>query len=172
MFGQILSSNFEVFKIWSSTWIGHMETVSVISGRADKSPPTGFSPTFSSFIKSFCLYIFLQQHFVQGGYNTNLAPAKLMGKLFTLFDNTAHRVVGGLPPPVPATSQGHAHQPGGPSVSNNQSTMGMSSLMPSASMEPISEWTAESNQLNIPNRSISEPDFGRSPGKVDKCFCH
>ncbi|PQM37295.1 protein transport protein SEC16B homolog [Prunus yedoensis var. nudiflora] len=103
----------------------------------------------------------------QGGYNTNLAPAKLMGKLFTLFDSTAHRVVGGLPPPVPATSQGHAHQPEGPSVSNNQSTMGMSSLMPSASMEPISEWTAESNQLNIPNRSISEPDFGRSPGKVD-----
>ncbi|TQD82441.1 hypothetical protein C1H46_032002 [Malus baccata] len=177
----------------------------------------------------------------QGGYSTNSTPTKLMGKLLTLFDNTAHRVVGGLPPPAPSTSQviaqrnEHAQQPGGPSLSNNQSTMAMPSfmpgpslpnsqstmvvssftpgpsvpnsqstmavpgpsvlnsqstmavssfipepsvpnsqstmamspLMPSASMEPISEWTAENNQLDVPNRSISEPDFGRSPSKVD-----
>ncbi|XP_009375750.2 protein transport protein SEC16B homolog [Pyrus x bretschneideri] len=181
----------------------------------------------------------------QGGYGTNSAPTKLMGKLLTLFDNTAHRVVGGLPPPAPSTSQviaqcnEHAQQPGGSSLSNNQSTMAMPSfmpgpsppnsqstmavssftpgpsvpnsqstmavssfvpgpsvlnsqstmavssfipepsvpntqstmamspLMPSASMEPISEWTAKNNQLNVPNRSISEPDFGRSPSKVD-----
>ncbi|KAM1157093.1 hypothetical protein ACFX1X_028038 [Malus domestica] len=163
----------------------------------------------------------------QGGYSMNSAPTKLMGKLLTLFDNTAHRVVGGPPPPAPSISQvlaqrnEHAQQPGGlsvssnqstmampsfmpgpslpnsqstmavssfmpgpsvpysqstmavssfipgPSVSNSQSTMTMSPLMPSASMEPISEWTAEGNQLNIPNRSISEPNFGGCPNKVD-----
>ena len=95
-----------------------------------------------------------------------------MGKLLTLFDSTAHRVVGGLPPPVPSASHGNVrrneqiNQPGGPRVSNSQSTMAMSSLMPSASMEPISEWTGENNRLTKPNRSISEPDFGRTPRKV------
>ncbi|KAH7519625.1 hypothetical protein FEM48_Zijuj08G0057000 [Ziziphus jujuba var. spinosa] len=110
----------------------------------------------------------------QGGYSTNLAPTKLVGKLLTFFDSTAHRVVGSLPPPVPMTSPGsaqhdeHAHPPGGPKVTYGQSTMAMSSLMPSASMEPISEWTgAESNHLSVPNRSISEPDFGRNPVKAD-----
>lgn len=99
-----------------------------------------------------------------------------MGKLLTFFDSTANRVVGGLPPPVPLTSQGsvqhnvHTHQPGGPKVTNSQSTMAMSSLMPSASMEPISEWTGESSRLTVPNRSISEPDFGRNPMKVDLDF--
>ncbi|PRQ57499.1 putative COPII coat assembly protein, Sec16 [Rosa chinensis] len=151
----------------------------------------------------------------QGGYSINLAPTKLMGKLRTFIDSTAHRVVGGLPPPIPSTAPGfpqlnehshqlpppipstapgfpqlnehahqlpppipstapgfaqlneHAHQPGNRNVPNSQSTMVMSSLMPSASMEPISERTSESNQLNMPNRSISEPDFGKSPSKVD-----
>uniref|UniRef100_A0A5B7AAT1 Protein transport protein sec16 n=1 Tax=Davidia involucrata TaxID=16924 RepID=A0A5B7AAT1_DAVIN len=105
----------------------------------------------------------------QGGYSTNLAPAKLVGKLLNLFDSTAHRVVGGLPPPVPSTSQGslqgneHYNQPMGPRVSTSQSTMTMSSLMPSASMEPISEWTADSNRMTMHYRSVSEPDFGRTP---------
>ncbi|KAI7982263.1 hypothetical protein LOK49_LG15G02553 [Camellia lanceoleosa] len=73
----------------------------------------------------------------QGGYSTNLAPAKLVGKLLNLFDSTAHRVVGGLPPPVPSTSQGaaqaseHYYQTMGPRVSTSQSTMAMSSLIPS-----------------------------------------
>lgn len=107
---------------------------------------------------------------LQGGYGTNLAPAKLVGKLLTFFDSTAHRVVGGLPPPVPSTSHSsaqhnaYAYQPGGPKVSDSQSTMAMSSLMPSASMEPINEWAGESK---FPNRSISEPDFGRAPKKVE-----
>lgn len=99
-----------------------------------------------------------------------------MGKLLTFFDSTAHRVVGGLPPPPPApiTSPGsaqhneHVHPPGGPKVTYSQSTMAKSSLMPSASMEPISSWMgAESNRLSVPNRSISEPDFGRNPVKVE-----
>ncbi|XP_061341068.1 protein transport protein SEC16A homolog [Gastrolobium bilobum] len=101
----------------------------------------------------------------QGGYAANLAPAKLVGKLLNFFDSTAHRVVGGLPPPAPSSSQGTVHgneqhhQPMAHRVSNSQSTMAMSSLVPSASME----WTADSNRMTKPNRSVSEPDFSRSP---------
>ncbi|PWA40992.1 COPII coat assembly protein, Sec16 [Artemisia annua] len=51
--------------------------------------------------------------------STNLAPGKLVGKLLNLFDSTAHRVVGGLPPPVPSISSSsaqneHNDQPTGP----------------------------------------------------------
>ncbi|KAJ0048791.1 hypothetical protein Pint_15865 [Pistacia integerrima] len=103
----------------------------------------------------------------QGGYTANLAPTKLVGKLLNFFDSTAHRVVGGLPPPAPSTSLGNGqsvenyNQPMGPRIS--QSTMAMSSLMPSASMEPISEWAADGNKMTMSNRSVSEPDFGRTP---------
>ncbi|XP_044476726.1 protein transport protein SEC16A homolog isoform X2 [Mangifera indica] len=102
----------------------------------------------------------------QGGYAANLAPTKLVGKLLNFFDSTAHRVVGGLPPPAPTTSGNvqsveNYNQPMGPRSS--QSTMAMSSLMPSASMEPISEWAADGNKMMMPNRSVSEPDFGRTP---------
>ncbi|KAI5417526.1 protein transport protein SEC16B homolog isoform X3 [Lathyrus oleraceus] len=105
----------------------------------------------------------------QGGYAANLAPGKLVGKLLNFFDSTAHRVVGGLPPPAPSSSQGTVHgneqnyQHVAHRVSNSQSTMAMSSLVPSDSMEPISEWTADNNRMTKPNRSVSEPDFGRSP---------
>ncbi|GJS50730.1 protein transport protein Sec16B homolog isoform X1 [Tanacetum coccineum] len=105
----------------------------------------------------------------QGGFSANLAPGKLVGKLLNLFDSTAHRVVGGLPPPVPSTSSSsaqyeHNHQPTGPRVSSSQSTMAMSSLVPSASMEPISQEATEGNNRRIMhNRSVSEPDFSRSP---------
>jgi hypothetical protein len=53
-----------------------------------------------------------------------------------------------------------------PRVSSSQSTMAMSSLVPSASMEPISEWTADNNRMAKPNRSVSEPDIGRTPRQV------
>lgn len=111
-------------------------------------------------------------HNSQGGYTTNLAPGKLVGKLLNFFDSTAHRVVGGLPPPAPSTSHGnihgneHYHEPVVPRVSTSQSTMAMSSLIPSASMEPISEWTADSSKMTVSNRSVSEPDFGRTPRQV------
>ncbi|XP_061365661.1 protein transport protein SEC16B homolog [Gastrolobium bilobum] len=101
----------------------------------------------------------------QGGYAANLAPAKLVGKLLNFFDSTAHRVVGGLPPPAPLSSQGTVHaseqqyQQMAPRVSTSQSTMAMSTLVPSAS----SEWTADNNRMAKPNRSVSEPDIGRSP---------
>ncbi|CAL0331698.1 unnamed protein product [Lupinus luteus] len=101
----------------------------------------------------------------QGGYAANLAPAKLVGKLLNFFDSTAHRVVGGLPPPAPTSSQGavHGNEQHYHHMSNSQSTMAMSSLVPSASMEPISDWTADNNRIIKHNRSVSEPDFSRSP---------
>nr|KYP67164.1 Protein transport protein Sec16B [Cajanus cajan] len=108
----------------------------------------------------------------QGGYAANLAPAKLVGKLLNFFDSTAHRVVGGLPPPAPSSSQGTVHgseqhyQHMAPRVSSSQSTMAKSSLVPSASMEPISEWTTDNNRMPKPNRSVSEPDIGRTPRQV------
>lgn len=99
----------------------------------------------------------------QGGYAANLAPTKLVGKLLNFFDNTAHRVVGGLPPPIPSQSHSNIqrNEPDkGPRVSTSQSTMAMSSLMPSASTE-------NSNRKLMHNRSISEPDMGRTPRKVE-----
>ncbi|KAK1435934.1 hypothetical protein QVD17_01707 [Tagetes erecta] len=135
----------------------------------------------------------------QGGFSTNFAASgKIVGKLFNLIDSTAHRVVGGLPPPVPSTFGGNAqldhhqqaqkgprvftpvpstfgniaqadhHQQAqkGPRVLSSQSTMAMSSLGPSASMEPINQ--ADGNDRNMThNRSVSEPDFGRSPRQDD-----
>ncbi|KAK8497854.1 hypothetical protein V6N11_027588 [Hibiscus sabdariffa] len=123
----------------------------------------------------------------QGGYYTNLAPTKLVGKLLTFFDNTA-RVVGGQPPPLPSTSHSSVHQnefaqqPRGSNTSDSQptmfmqpltsslsmeSTMTMPSLMPSASMEPISQWTSQTDLAALPSRSISEPDFGQSDRKAN-----
>ncbi|KAL3619398.1 hypothetical protein CASFOL_036968 [Castilleja foliolosa] len=104
----------------------------------------------------------------QGGFSTNLAPKRLVGKLLNLFDNTAHRVVGGIPPPIPTSggaAQGNENfQQLGPRVSTSQSTMAMSSLMPSQSTGPTNEWgAADSNRMSMHTRSISEPDFGRSP---------
>lgn len=106
---------------------------------------------------------------MQGGYSVNLVST-FKGKLLNFFDSTAHRVVGGLPPPAPSTSQGgsvhgneHYQQPMGPRVSSSQSTMAMSSLIPSASMEPISDY---GNRKPMHNRSVSEPDFGRTPRQV------
>ncbi|VFQ70743.1 unnamed protein product [Cuscuta campestris] len=111
----------------------------------------------------------------QGGFSANLAPGKLVGKLLNLFDTTAQRVgLGNPPPPAPSSinspSSEYFHQPVGPRVPNSQSTMAMSSLVPSTSMEPINERAANSSsRKTIHNRSISEPDFGRSSlqGQMD-----
>ncbi|XXG66476.1 hypothetical protein AAC387_Pa06g0039 [Persea americana] len=104
----------------------------------------------------------------QGGYGTNLAPAKLVGKLFTSIDRSIHRMIG-TPPPLPSTSQSsflNSEHDNHSKVANSKSTMEMSSLAPSASMERISEWTDDNNRMAKHNRSISEPDFGRSPKQV------
>ncbi|KAH9611025.1 hypothetical protein KSS87_015315 [Heliosperma pusillum] len=101
----------------------------------------------------------------QSGYAANLAPAKIVGKLLNLFDSTAHRVVGGLPPPVPSAtlSNGQQYQSPGSKVRSSQSTMVMSSLMPSVAAEPTSQWAGDGGKMTVQSRSISEPDMGRSP---------
>ncbi|KAH0781327.1 hypothetical protein KY290_000925 [Solanum tuberosum] len=90
------------------------------------------------------------------------------GYIAPVFDSTAHRVVGVLPPSMPTSgsSQGneHHHQFVSPRVSSSQSTMAMSSLIPS---EPSSEWAADSSRMTMHNRSVSEPDIGRTPRQVD-----
>lgn len=76
-------------------------------------------------------------------------------------------------PPAPSYRHGNflpsesANRPGGLQVSRSQSTTVMTPLMPQASMEHISERIAETNQLNGPNKSASEPDFGK---KVIMCL--
>ncbi|KAL2233005.1 protein transport protein SEC16B homolog [Sesamum indicum] len=103
----------------------------------------------------------------QGGFSTNLAPKKLVGKLLNLFDTTAHRVVGSIPPTVSVASDNaqvnENYQLLGPRVSTSQSTLAMSSLVPSQSSEPISDRTTNSNRMVMHTRSVSEPNFGRSP---------
>ncbi|CAA2985307.1 Protein transport protein Sec16B [Olea europaea subsp. europaea] len=110
----------------------------------------------------------------QEGFSRSLAPKKLYGKLLNLFDSTAHRVVGGLPPPATPTNgtvqvTEHHQQSVGPRVSASQSALVMSSIVPSQSTEHINEWAADSNRMTLHTRSVSEPDFGRSPrqGQVD-----
>ncbi|KAL8256214.1 hypothetical protein R6Q59_031281 [Mikania micrantha] len=88
----------------------------------------------------------------QGGFSTNLVPGKIVGKLLNLFDSTAHRVIGGTPPSV-QTQKGHG-------ILTSQSTMAMSSLITSPSMEAINQ--VDGNRRLMHNRSASEPDFGRS----------
>ncbi|KAK1419057.1 hypothetical protein QVD17_28214 [Tagetes erecta] len=103
----------------------------------------------------------------QGGFSTNSAPGKFVEKVLSFIDNTASRVVGvDRPPPVPSTSGSGTQNDHttGSRVSSSQSTMAMSSLVPSASMEPVTQNSAEGNNRRIMhNRSVSEPDFGRSP---------
>ncbi|XP_010530052.1 PREDICTED: protein transport protein SEC16B homolog [Tarenaya hassleriana] len=106
----------------------------------------------------------------QGGYTANLAPGKLVGKLLNLFDSTAHRVVGGMPPPAPSLSTGNFlvneynhQQRAAAGVSTSQPAMTMPSLMPSVSMEPIREWGGGESKMTVQARSVSEPVFGRTP---------
>ncbi|XP_076881388.1 protein transport protein SEC16B homolog [Bidens hawaiensis] len=103
---------------------------------------------------------------LQGGFSTNLAPGKIVGKLLKLFDSTAHRVVGVTPPPVTSMSgstmqNNHQQQPQkGLRFFTSQSTMAMSSLVTSPSMEQINQ--VDGSRRMMHSRSASEPDFSRS----------
>lgn len=128
------------------------------------------------FKELFCFFQVLQHcidgsGFSKGGPTANLDPTKLVGKLLNFFDSTAHKVVGGMPPPVPSTSLGtaqysdHYTQPMGNRVPASQSTMAMLSLMPSES-----DCSSDGDTKPKHNRSISEPDFCRSPRHVRSLF--
>lgn len=102
----------------------------------------------------------------QGGFGENLAPAKLVGKFFTSIDRSIHRMMGtpsALPPMPQSSANGKESQFVAPKVVNSQSTMAMSSLIPSASVEGMSEWKSDTGRKSLHSRSASEPDFGRTP---------
>lgn len=107
----------------------------------------------------------------QGGYGSNLAPAKLVGKFITSIDRSIHRMMGAPPAPLPPMPQisynnkDNSSMP--PKVASSQSTMAMSTLMPSQSVEAISEWAGDGSRKPMHNRSVSEPDFGRQNSSKD-----
>ncbi|KAF5181677.1 transport protein sec16 [Thalictrum thalictroides] len=100
----------------------------------------------------------------QSGFGTNLAPTKLVGKIIPFLDRSIHRIMGPtIPPGQSGNANEHDSHPMTQRVASSQSTMAMTSLMPSTSMEPITAWGGGDNRKSMHNRSISEPDFGRSP---------
>jgi COPII coat assembly protein SEC16 len=124
---------------------------------------------------------------IQGGYSSN-APTKLVKNIFSSLDRSLQRVMGApaspqpIPslPPMPPTSgvsmgavagasQRDMTSQAVPKFVNSQSAMTMSALMPSASVESISQWANDGNissKKSMHNRSVSEPDFARSPKQV------
>ncbi|KAH0470031.1 hypothetical protein IEQ34_001589 [Dendrobium chrysotoxum] len=100
----------------------------------------------------------------QGGYGTNLAPTKLVGKLFNSIDRSIHRMIGvpPLPPMLQNSADGREINSLVQKVSSSQSAMAITSLMSSPSVEAISDWTGDESKKVAHNRSISEPNFGRS----------
>uniref|UniRef100_A0A804PSP2 Protein transport protein sec16 n=1 Tax=Zea mays TaxID=4577 RepID=A0A804PSP2_MAIZE len=106
----------------------------------------------------------------QGGYATNLAPGKIVGKLFTSLDKSLSRMMGTQSAPLPQLPQGAANERGVYSspdtkVVNSQSVMSMAPLVSSASEQSMSEIGGNSvyGREVAHNRSISEPDFGKTP---------
>ncbi|KAG2647929.1 hypothetical protein PVAP13_1NG002800 [Panicum virgatum] len=107
----------------------------------------------------------------QGGYGTNLAPAKLVGKIFTSLDKSISRMMGTPSAPLPPLPHGSVSDreshaaPAAAKFVNSQSVMAMSSLMPSASMQSMTQGAENSGGAGrkiAHNRSVSEPDFGRT----------
>ncbi|WOL06209.1 hypothetical protein Cni_G14941 [Canna indica] len=100
----------------------------------------------------------------QGGYNTSLDPTKLVGKLFTSIDRSIHRMIGTASSPpsqMPQTSINDKQDNFVATKVNSQSTMAMSSLIPSGSAESMSDWARNSRTI-MHSRSVSEPDFGKA----------
>ncbi|CAD6338060.1 unnamed protein product [Miscanthus lutarioriparius] len=105
----------------------------------------------------------------QGGYATNLAPGKIVGKLFTSLDKSLSRMMGTQAAPLPQLPQGAANErevySPDTKVVNSQSVMSMAPLVSSASEQSMSEIGGNSGYGRevAHNRSISEPDFGKTP---------
>lgn len=101
----------------------------------------------------------------QSGFGTNLATRKLIDKVLPFIDGTIHRMIGPTPS-APSGNVGEYEHPVGQRVATSQSTMAMQSLVDSTSMEPRNTWANGGNRI-MHNRSVSEPDFGRTPRQVD-----
>lgn len=128
------------------------------------------STTFRAYIFALPLHLFTV--FVQGGYGSSLAPGNLVGKLFTTFDRSIHRMIGAPAAPLPPLPPGNVNDKEtsysiAPKVSNSQSTMAMASLVPSASVETMTELSSNNTSKIRHNRSVSEPVFGLSPKQVE-----
>jgi len=167
---QVLSSILEVTKIfWSCSWSRDVEISFLIPWGAVTNLSAGIvhsiaSQVFGNVLTGIiCDHSLLLSH--QGGYSTNLAPAKLVGKLFTSIDRSIHRMMGPTSP-LPTMPQSCVNGKESNTLASSQSTMAMSSLVPSASVEGISECAGDDNRKNMHARSISEPDFGRKPKQV------
>lgn len=112
----------------------------------------------------------------QGGYSSNLAPSKLMGRFLTTIDRSIHRIIGAPPPPMPSDSQSGLQISDSESyssaskVANASHPPNATPLMPSVSMEPLSEWAANNGKTVMQTRSVSEPDFSRSPKENQSSF--
>lgn len=93
-----------------------------------------------------------------------MAPAKLVGKFFTSIDKSINRMIGSAPlPPTREKEQQHNEHNNfsmTPKVTGSQSTMAMSTLMPSASEETVTD------KSNFYTRSVSVPNFGSGPKQV------
>lgn len=77
-------------------------------------------------------------------------------------------MIGSVPlPPMPEKEQQHNEYNNfsmPPKVTGSQSTMAMSTLMQSALEETVTDWTGDKS--NFYTRSVSEPNFGKSPVQV------
>ncbi|CAM0912493.1 unnamed protein product [Alopecurus aequalis] len=104
----------------------------------------------------------------QGGYGTNLAPSKIVGKIFSSFDKSLSRMMGTQPAPVPPVSQGSSsdrdfYSAPATNFVNSQSAM----AMPSSASEQFVSAMAENSdpdRKGTHNRSVSEPDFKKQQG--------
>ena len=111
----------------------------------------------------------------QGGYTVNSSPAKIVGKFLNFIHSTAHRVVGGMPPSALHSTTGnlqaneyqHHQQQEAAKLPYSQSANTMQTLMSHASMEPIRELDGNLRTMAVHSRSVSEPDFGRTPIQVN-----
>lgn len=78
-----------------------------------------------------------------------------------------------MPPPAPHSTTGslqakeyHQQQQEATKLPYSQSVNTMSSLMPPASMESLHESGGTGRRTAVHTRSVSEPDFGRTPIQV------
>lgn len=105
----------------------------------------------------------LRQH-SQGGYSLNFSTGKLVGKVMGTIDSTIHKIIGGPPvPPVtrpsPAFGNSQDWYANDPKYGNAGASAKAAPLIPSASNSNLFNGNS---QVDVPTRSISEPNLIRS----------